>query len=210
MELGKTERYAPGKVIFFEGEQAACMYILQEGSVELRKQTEKGEVILKTVTTPNEFFGEMALIDGKERSTSAIAIKPTSLILIDKPKFEYLLQTNGAFAVKIVRALTERIRSTNRHVTELVNTTPRERIIRGIVDYAVHFGDRGSGDARYIGKEDVKEWVNAHIGASREEIEGTLYRLKEAKKITESTEHSVRDVYYVVTGDFVREFDRRT
>src|SRR5512142_18667 len=113
MDQGKIESFAPGKAVFFEGEPAACMYILQAGAVELRKQTEKGEIALRTLASPNEFFGEMALIDGKPRSTSAIAVKPTTLLVVDKPVFERLLQTNGAFAVKIVRALTERIRSTN-------------------------------------------------------------------------------------------------
>jgi CRP/FNR family transcriptional regulator, cyclic AMP receptor protein len=210
MDSGTIENFAPGKAIFFEGEKAECMYILQEGVVELRKQTEKGEVVLKTVTNPNEFFGEMALIDGKERSTSAIAVRPSSLIVIDKTRFEHLLQTNGAFAVKIVRALTERIRSTNRHLTEVVDTSPRERIVRGIVDYALHFGDKGSGDARYIIKEDAKEWLNAHIGVSREEVEGVIYRLKEMKRVAESTEGPQKAAFLVVTGDFIREYDRRS
>jgi CRP/FNR family transcriptional regulator, cyclic AMP receptor protein len=209
MDTGRIESFAPGKAIFFEGEKASCMYILQEGAVELRKQTEKGEVALKTVGKPNEFFGEMALIDGKERSTSAIAIKPTSLMVIDKMVFEQLLQTNGAFAVKIVRALTERIRNTNDHLTDIVDTSPRERIVRGIVDYAIHFGDRGSGDARYIGKEETKDWINAHIGASREEVEAAIFRLKENKRIAESAESSKKGAYLVITGDFIREHDRR-
>ena len=209
MTQGKTEIFAPGKAIFFEGEKAGCMYILQEGEVELRKQTEKGEVALKTVMSPNEFFGEMALIDGKPRSTSAIAVKETSLIVIDKTVFERLLQTNGAFAVRIVKALTERIRRSNEHLTEVVDTSPRERIVRGIVDYAVHFGDKGSGDSRYIGKAETKEWINAHIGASREEVEATIYRLKETKRISDSADSSAKGSYLVVTGDFIREYDRR-
>jgi CRP/FNR family transcriptional regulator, cyclic AMP receptor protein len=169
----------------------------------------KGEVSLKTVTRPNEFFGEMALIDGKPRSTSAIAVKESSLLVIDKPVFERLLQTNGAFALKVVRALTERIRSTNEQLTEVVDTSPRERIVRGLVDYALHFGEKGQGEARYIGKEEAKEWVNAHIGASREEVEAAIYRLKEMKKISESGERSAKKAYLVMTGDFIREYDRR-
>jgi CRP/FNR family transcriptional regulator, cyclic AMP receptor protein len=210
MEQGKTESYSAGKVIFFEGEKAGCMYILQDGEVELRKQTEKGEVALKTVAKPNEFFGEMALIDGKPRSTSAIAVKQSSLIVIDKSIFERLLQTNGAFAVKMVRALTERIRSTNDHLTDVVDTSPCERILRGIVDYAVHFGDKASGSARYIGKEETKDWINAHIGASREEIEATMFRLKETKRLTEATDSQAKGAYLVVSGDFIREYDRRS
>jgi CRP/FNR family transcriptional regulator len=209
MDGSNIEVYSAGKVIFFEGEPASCMYILQAGSVELRKQTEKGELVLRTVTTPNEFFGEMALIDGRERSTSAIAVRESSLITVDKARFEQLLRSNGAFAVKIVKVLTERIRSTNRHLTDVVDTSPRERIIRSIVDYALHFGDRGNGDARYILKEEAKDWVNAHIGASREEVEGAIFRLKEMKRVTEATDDPSKGSYLVVTGDFLREYDRR-
>jgi CRP/FNR family transcriptional regulator, cyclic AMP receptor protein len=209
MEPGKSESYTAGKVIFFEGEPADRMYVLQSGMVELRKQTEKGEIALKTVRDPNEFFGEMALIDGKPRSTSAIAVKRSELLVVDKAVFERLLQTNGAFAVRIVRVLADRIRSTNLQVTDLVDTSPAERISRGLVDYALRVGERGGGDSRYIGKEEAKNWLNVHIGVSREEVEAELDRLKELKRVAESSENPARSPVIIVTGDFIREYDRR-
>ncbi|HET7839149.1 MAG TPA: Crp/Fnr family transcriptional regulator [Rectinemataceae bacterium] len=209
MATENIEVFAAGKAVFFEGEPADCMYILKEGAVELKKQTEKGEVILKTIATPNEFFGEMALIDGKPRSTSAITVMETRLILVDKTVFDSLLRTNGDFAVKIVKVLSARIRRTNVQLADTVDTRPMERIARGIADYSIRFGDRASGDARYVSKDELKTWLNGHIGAAREEIDAVIYRLKDAKRLADAETKQSKGEYLVISGDFIREHDRR-
>jgi CRP-like cAMP-binding protein len=209
MDGTNIEVFSPGKAIFFEGEEASGMYILQAGVVELRKQTEKGEVVLRTVSTPNEFFGEMALIDSKPRSTSAIAIRETSLFIVDKTRFEQLLRTNGAFAVKIVKALSERIRSTNQTLTDVLDTSPSERIIRSVVDYALRYGEKGGGDARYLVKAAAAGWINSHIGASHGEIENTISRLSAAGRVSETVDGS-GTFCLIVTGELIREYDRRS
>ncbi len=209
MATEKTETFAAGKAVFFEGEPATCMYILKDGAIELKKQTEKGEVVLKTLATPNEFFGEMALIDGKPRSTSAITVKETRLIIVDKTVFDTLLRTNGDFAVKMVKVLSARMRHTNTQLADTVDTRPTERIARGIADYSVRFGDKASGDARYVSREELKTWLNSHIGAAREEVDAVIYRLRDSKRLAEAETGKTRGEFLVVSGDFIREHDRR-
>jgi CRP/FNR family transcriptional regulator len=209
MATERVEIYSAGKAVFFEGEPATSMYILKDGMVELKKETEKGEVALKTIATPNEFFGEMALIDGKPRSTTAVCVKETRLIVVDKTVFDILLRTNGDFAAKIVKVLAARIRNTNVQLADTVDTRPSDRITRGIADYATRFGDQASGDARYVSKEALKSWLNGHIGAAREEIDAVIYRLKDAKRLSEAETSQSRGEYLVVSGDFIREHDRR-
>ena len=68
MEQGQTKILRTGETVFAEGDAGDIMYVLLEGAVELRKKVGKGETVLKTVSTPNDFFGEMALIDDRPRS----------------------------------------------------------------------------------------------------------------------------------------------
>ena len=207
MDRDPIRHYPRSAVVFREGDPADCMYILKEGAVEIKKKVERGEALLKTIRMPNEFFGEMALMDGKPRSATALTTAPTSLMVVDGATFERLLMTNGAFAVKIFKILADRIRKTNLHLGELIDTPPKERIARGVADYAFRHGEKGSGEARYVRNEDMKRWLNGHIGASREEIDAVVYRLLDSKALSF---HSRDDSCIIVSGDFMRSNDRRS
>lgn len=100
------EVYDTGAEIFPEGRRAGTMYVLVSGAVALKK---KGR-IFKIVDTPRDFFGELFLAAGLPGNFSATAIRPSKLLCIDKANFERIIQTNGKFALKIVKALAERIR----------------------------------------------------------------------------------------------------
>jgi CRP-like cAMP-binding protein len=99
------EIYDTGAEIFPEGRQAETMYVLVSGAVALKK---KGR-IYKIVDTPHDFFGELFLAADQPSNFSATAIRPSKLLCIDKPNFERIIQTNGKFALKVVRALSEAI-----------------------------------------------------------------------------------------------------
>jgi CRP-like cAMP-binding protein len=100
------EIYDTGAEIFPEGRQGSTMYILVSGAVALKKK----ERILRIVDAQNDFFGELLLVTGEAAGFSATAIRPSKLLRVDKPNFERIIQTNGKFALKIVKALAERIR----------------------------------------------------------------------------------------------------
>jgi CRP-like cAMP-binding protein len=59
------------------------------------------------------FFGEMTLIDGSPRSTTAVAEEDTRLIALDRPKFLYMIQQQPMFVFTIMHSLCERIREAN-------------------------------------------------------------------------------------------------
>ena len=130
MANDNVTQFESGEVIFREGEPGDRMYILLAGAVELKIKVDRGETVIKTIDTPNEFFGEMALIDERPRSATAVALRRTNLLAVDGPTFEAMILTNGKFALKIIKVLSERIRRSNEQVSDLIETMPRERIAR--------------------------------------------------------------------------------
>jgi CRP-like cAMP-binding protein len=100
------EIYDTGAEIFPEGGRAEAMYVLVSGAVALKK---KGR-IFKIVDTPHDFFGELFLAAGGPGDFSATAIRPSKLLRIDRPNFERIIQTNGKFALKVVKALAGAVR----------------------------------------------------------------------------------------------------
>lgn len=210
MEDKKVAAFQPGQVIFREGEVGKVMYILLSGAVDLKKRVDKGETVLKTVDTPNDFFGEMALLDDLPRSATAVAAKPTRLLVVDEQSFERFILTNGKFALKIIKALSERIRNSNIHITELIETRLKERIQRGMTDYALRSGEKIFNGGTKISIEPMKEWINTHLGIAKDDIDNHLFKLlKDETVVYAPTSVKTKDAV-VLSEDFIRTYNRRT
>jgi CRP-like cAMP-binding protein len=208
MEANQKE-YQIGDYVFKEREKGEYMYVLLEGAVELKKKVDTGEQLLKVVDTPNDFFGEMALIDGQPRSAAAVAVKPTKLLEVDQQSFENMIVTNGKFALKVIKILTERIRLSNIHISELASEIPRERCIRGMVDYAVRHGEKIFNGGLKINTAEMSAWVNSHMGVSKKEIANCLYRLIKGPEIDYAPTSATTKEDIVLHPDFVSRHERR-
>lgn len=105
-----TKEYRRTEVIFEENSFGNEMFIVHSGRVRLFTQSDMGEEVTVAVIEEGEFFGEMTLIDGSPRSTTAIAEEDTCLIALDRSKFAYMLQQQPMFAFTIMHTLCERLR----------------------------------------------------------------------------------------------------
>jgi CRP-like cAMP-binding protein len=205
-----VKTFESGDLIFKEGEKGDLMYVLLEGAVELKMKVEGGETLLKTVDTPNDFFGEMALLDDRPRSATAIAAKKTRALAVDGPTFESMILANGKFALKIIKILSARVRRSNGQVSELIETMPRERMARGMVDFALRHGERIHEGRIKVNVEALKAWMNSHLGASMGEIESGIYRLLKDETISWAPTSARTKENIVLPEEFVKANDRRT
>lgn len=98
-------RYPPDAVIFREGEPGDLMYAVVEGEVEIRV----GDRVIER-TGEGGVIGELALIDHRPRSASAVARTPCLLVPIDEKQFQFMVQQTPFFALQVMRVLTERLR----------------------------------------------------------------------------------------------------
>jgi CRP/FNR family transcriptional regulator, cyclic AMP receptor protein len=204
----KSERQcAAGEVIFREGEAAGEMYILLEGAVELRKKVEGAERLLKTVDAPNEFFGEMAVIDHRPRSATALAVGATRLLVVNEAAFENLILTNGRFALKVIKGLSERIRGSNLQISELVESDARERLAYGLVGYAQARGERAYGGGLKVEIAGVQEWLNKRLGFSPHDIDAGIDRLLKGGQVQYAA-GKAKDAL-VLSALFIERNDRR-
>jgi CRP/FNR family transcriptional regulator, cyclic AMP receptor protein len=209
MANDNVKHFEPGDIVFKEGEKGDLMYVLLEGSVELKKKVERGETVLKVVDTPNDFFGEMALLDERPRSATAIASKKTKVLAVDGPTFESMILANGKFALKIIKVLAARIRRSNDQVSDLIETMPKERIARGMTDFALRHGEPIHEGGIKVNVEAMKSFVNTHLGAAHDEIEAAIYRLLKDEAIAWAPTSAKTRENLVLPKEFVRENDRR-
>ena len=94
--------FKPGEVIFKRGAPAEAFYIIHEGTVKLLFNT--GLLWLwrkRAFLEQGNIFGEMALLENRPRSATAIAKNRVKLFVILRPDFEALVRLNPAFAEEI-------------------------------------------------------------------------------------------------------------
>jgi CRP-like cAMP-binding protein len=121
--------YAPGTVLFEEGQPGDYMYVVQHGEVEIRRQVGEDERVL-AVLTAGEFFGEMAILTARPRSATAIVRAPSTLIVIEGRTFEAMLRARPEIALRIIKSLAARLEDANQHVELLLLPTADHRVVQ--------------------------------------------------------------------------------
>jgi CRP/FNR family transcriptional regulator len=121
--LGKV--YQDGEVIIRQGKVGDCMYVIQEGQVEVIMEQDSEEVRL-AVRGEGDFFGEMAIFDREVRSATIRASGQVRVLTVDKKNFLRSIQAYPSLAFHIVETMSRRIRELDDEVARLESRV-RER-----------------------------------------------------------------------------------
>ena len=133
MNDGGLERFArdfkAGSVLFEERQPGDYMYVIQAGEVEIRRLVGDTERVL-AVLTAGEFFGEMAILNGRPRSATAVVRIDSRLVVIEGKTFEAMLRARPEIALRIIKSLAMRLENANQHVELLLLPTPNHRVVQ--------------------------------------------------------------------------------
>lgn len=114
--LGKV--YQDGEVIVRQGEMGDCMYVIQEGLVEIIAEEGEKEVQL-AVRNAGEFFGEMAIFEREVRSATVRALGDARVLTVDERNFLRRIHQDPSLAYRMVQTMSRRIRELSTEVARL-------------------------------------------------------------------------------------------
>jgi CRP-like cAMP-binding protein len=114
--LGKV--YQDGDVIIRQGDVGDCMYVIQEGQVEVVHESQGREIQLQ-VHGPGAFFGEMAIFDKDVRSATVRALGEAKVLTVDKKNLMRRVHEDPSLAFKLVETMSQRIRDLVEKVASL-------------------------------------------------------------------------------------------
>jgi uncharacterized membrane protein len=100
-------------VLFRAGDSGDAMYLIETGRVRISVHDEDKEEVTLAELAGGDFFGEMALIDGKQRSADARVIEDARLAILDREKFLAFVRSNPDVALEMLSAVTDRLRRTD-------------------------------------------------------------------------------------------------
>jgi CRP-like cAMP-binding protein len=125
------KRCPAGTVLFREGEAGEVMYVVQTGRVRISKTGKEGDKTL-ALLGPGEFFGEMAILNNKPRSATAVVEEDAKLLELDAGTFEQMIVSNAEIAVRLIRKLARRLDAVDGLVDILLHRDPKARVILGL------------------------------------------------------------------------------
>jgi signal transduction histidine kinase len=136
--IAQEQSFPVGKEIFKEGDPGDGVYIVREGVVEisvLGGQT--GRYIFSKVG-PGELLGEMAVIEDKPRSATAVAREKTTLYFLPRNEILDLVEKSPALAMTLLREVSHRLRSFNRQYLREVLQAERLAVVGRFARSIVH------------------------------------------------------------------------
>lgn len=112
-------RFRRDEVIFHQGDPGQSLHIISEGAVKIVLASPVGgEAIIATLRS-GDFFGELALLDGEARSTSAIAVEPTETLSLRRETFRDMLGRDIALRDAFHAGVAHELRRLTNQVEEL-------------------------------------------------------------------------------------------
>ena len=114
--------YAAGEAIVIEGQDAAGMYIIMDGEVEVTKELADGSVVRLATLGSGNFFGDVGLIDNSPRTATVQAVRDSEMIGFFRPELLDLMDSQARLASNLIFTLAKivasRLRFTNRKLQE--------------------------------------------------------------------------------------------
>jgi CRP-like cAMP-binding protein len=123
-KFGKSFR--KGTVLFREGDLGRDMFIVQQGKVQVRKRVGNSERVLAELSA-DEFFGEMALLIGQDRSATVEVIEDSKLLVVTPETFASLLKSDIEIALKMLKKMAARLRALDEHLETALLEAKKEK-----------------------------------------------------------------------------------
>ena len=115
----RTRRFRRNEVIFHAGDPGDSLFIVESGSVKIVLASSEGEEAIIATLHRGDFFGELAVLDGAERSATAVAFEPTELYGLSRGPFLDLVETQPGLRAALLTSLAAELRRLTHHVEEL-------------------------------------------------------------------------------------------
>jgi len=139
--------------LFRQGDKGDAMYLIESGRVRISIHDHDEQELTLAELAQGDFFGEMSIIDGRQRSADAHVIEDARLAVLSRDAFLSFVRTNPDVALEMLSALTDRLRRTDEllrsRVSRNVNEEAKARLT--LADRAADLIAEFGGSWKFIG-----------------------------------------------------------
>jgi len=160
----RLQTFRPRQEIFRKGAPGLGLLAVMKGKVRISSIGPDGNEAFLTIIDEGEVFGEIALLDGGERSADATAMTACELLAIDRRDFVPFVRANPEVALRLMSVLCKRLRRTTELVEDMIFLDAPQRLAKKLLQLA------GGGTTINLSQREL----GAMIGLSRESINKQL------------------------------------
>jgi len=165
--LASRRRYGDRQTVFAKGDPAKGMYWVAEGRVRIVTNSAEGKEVILRVLGPGEIFGEIAMLDGGERTADAVADGAAELMHVGRADFMAFLEGNPKLCIELLELVCGRLRSTSEQLEDFSFLDLRARLAKRLLQLA---GD-GDGEGAIALSQQT---LAAMMGTTREAVNKQL------------------------------------
>jgi CRP/FNR family transcriptional regulator, cyclic AMP receptor protein len=124
------------EVVFHQGDEGEALFVVISGQVSVEREIMDGRRVTLALRGPGSVLGEMALLDGTERSASIYAIERTKGLTLARSSFFRFLSGHAEAFQSLLIILCQRLRESDQKVEDLGSKTLLERLAGTLLNLA--------------------------------------------------------------------------
>jgi CRP/FNR family transcriptional regulator, cyclic AMP receptor protein len=163
----RCRRVPAGNVLFQQGDAGDGLYGILAGRVAFSVDSVNGKELILNVLGPGEFFGEIALLDGKGRTATAVARDACHLLFIARSEFMSFFGERPQAMSRIVELLCERLRRSTEYIADATFLDLSGRLAKQLVDLAHDDGQKDGSSREVTALRISHAELAARLGVSR-------------------------------------------
>lgn len=164
----RVETYRARQEIFHKGSPGLGLLAVLKGKVRISSVGPDGNQVVLNIIDEGEVFGEIALLDGKDRTADAVAMGECDLLAIDRRDFVPFVRANPEVALRLLSVMCERLRRTTEQVEDMIFLDAPQRLAKKLLQLAdarakqaVTISQRELGNMIGLSRESINKQLNA-------------------------------------------------
>jgi CRP/FNR family transcriptional regulator, cyclic AMP receptor protein len=166
-------RHPARTVLFRKGDPGSNMMLVVRGRVKVCSHSEDGRELVLNLINAGEVVGEIALLDGSDRTADAVTLTDTDLLVLERRDFVPFLQSHPDACMRLFTVLCDRLRKTSELLEEALFLEGSSRLAKRLVHLAEVFGKPVSGGVS-IDIPLSQQQLGNIVGMSRESMNKQL------------------------------------
>jgi CRP/FNR family transcriptional regulator, cyclic AMP receptor protein len=170
-----TRRFRRGEIIYHAGDPGDTLFIVISGEVKISVPAETGQEAILATLRAGDVFGELVLLDGAPRSSTATALVATETVVLPRDRFRDLIATEPPVRDALLASLAAELRRLTTHVEELHFLDMTGRLASRLVRLAAEAEVASDGSIRLLPTLTQAELASM-VGCTRQSVNKVLGR----------------------------------
>ncbi len=176
VKLAVRQIYKKDNMILIEEEIGSTMFIILDGRVKISRISEDGREVILSILSEGDFFGEMSILDGQNRSANVVTLEDSKIMIVRREDFLKMLRDYPQIAINLLKELAHRLRRSDSQIKSLSLQNATGKVASTLLRIADDSGKIHMGQVEIPRLPPQQDLANM-AGTSRETISRVLKTL---------------------------------